>query len=303
MAVPIILKVDVDTLRGTREGVPQLVRLFDQHQVPATFLFSLGPDNTGRAIRRVFRPGFLSKVSRTSVLSHYGLKTLLYGTLLPGPQIAQRAFREMQAVQKAGYETGVHTWDHNAWQDCLAQADDAWVERTMSQSLNAYRQVFGAAPRTHGAAGWQMHPHAFRLLDRLGFQVSSDCRGHSPFIPVVDGTTYRCPQVPTTLPTLDELIGVDGLDEANVAQALLQRTQEHPATIHVFTLHAELEGMKMIGILDQLIQGWKAQGYDFQTLGNFAATLNPSALPRHAVEQGEVPGRSGNLCLQGKLVD
>jgi hypothetical protein len=81
------LKVDVDTWRGTRDGVPRLVELMQRHKAGGTFLFSLGPDHTGRAIRRVFRPGFMQKVSRTSVLEHYGLKTLLYGTLLPGPDI------------------------------------------------------------------------------------------------------------------------------------------------------------------------------------------------------------------------
>ena len=74
------LKVDVDTLRGTREGVPKLVELLRKHGVAATFLFSLGPDHTGRAIRRVFRRGFVGKVRRTSVVKHYGVRTLLYGT-------------------------------------------------------------------------------------------------------------------------------------------------------------------------------------------------------------------------------
>ena len=75
------LKVDVDTLRGTREGVPRLMALFNKYGVDATFYFSVGPDNTGRAMRRVFRKGFAQKVARTSVLKHYGLKTLLYGVL------------------------------------------------------------------------------------------------------------------------------------------------------------------------------------------------------------------------------
>ncbi|HXL83480.1 MAG TPA: 4-deoxy-4-formamido-L-arabinose-phosphoundecaprenol deformylase, partial [Casimicrobiaceae bacterium] len=52
------LKIDVDTLRGTREGVPTLVELLRRHKAGATFLFSVGPDHTGRAIKRVFRPGF-----------------------------------------------------------------------------------------------------------------------------------------------------------------------------------------------------------------------------------------------------
>ena len=87
----IALKVDVDTLRGTLEGVPSLLRMLARRKTRATFLFSLGPDHTGRALKRIFRPGFLAKVRRTSVGSNYGLKTLLYGTLLPGPDIGRRA--------------------------------------------------------------------------------------------------------------------------------------------------------------------------------------------------------------------
>ena len=83
----IALKIDVDTYRGTVEGVPRLVELLKKYNAQATFLFSLGPDHTGRAIKRIFRPGFFGKVSRTSVVEHYGIKTLLYGTLLPGPNI------------------------------------------------------------------------------------------------------------------------------------------------------------------------------------------------------------------------
>src|SRR5579864_7880838 len=95
------LKVDVDTLRGTREGVPPLLEALKNAGADATFLFSLGPDHTGRALRRVFRPGFFSKVSRTSVLEHYGIRTLLYGTLLPGPDIARRAGGFMRRVREA----------------------------------------------------------------------------------------------------------------------------------------------------------------------------------------------------------
>ena len=66
MAEParLAIKIDVDTDRGTREGIAPLARAMDRHSIRGTFLFSLGPDNTGRAIRRVFRPGFFSKVSR-----------------------------------------------------------------------------------------------------------------------------------------------------------------------------------------------------------------------------------------------
>src|SRR6186713_2643942 len=97
------LKIDVDTFRGTQEGVPTLLAMLDRHRVQATFLFSLGPDHTGRAIKRVFRPGFFGKVSRTSVVSLYGYKTLMYGVLLPGPDIGKRCATLMRSVRGAGH--------------------------------------------------------------------------------------------------------------------------------------------------------------------------------------------------------
>jgi len=148
------LKIDVDTLRGTREGVPNLVTLLKKHGVGATFLFSLGPDHTGRAIKRVFRPGFVGKVRRTSVVKHYGVRTLLYGTVLPGPDIGRRAGDVMRAVRDDGFEVGIHTWDHIRWQDGVAAAGAAWTAAEMRRACERFTDVFKEDPRTHGAAGW-----------------------------------------------------------------------------------------------------------------------------------------------------
>lgn len=293
------LKVDVDTYRGTREGVPRLVERLQRHGAGATFLFSLGPDHTGRALRRVFRPGFFSKVSRTSVVSHYGLKTLLYGTLLPGPDIGRRCADEMRAARDAGFDVGIHCWDHTSWQDFVARADARWTERQLRRAVDRFAEIFGAAPRVHGAAGWQMNAHALRLLDALGFALASDGRGTHPFVPVVDGQPLRCPQLPTTLPTLDELIGRAGCDASNVAERLLRLTERPPAFGHVYTLHAELEGMKLAPVFDRLLDGWRAQGYALVSLAEFARGLDCARLPRHAFAQGEVAGRSGRLFVQG----
>ncbi|MCC8999793.1 MAG: 4-deoxy-4-formamido-L-arabinose-phosphoundecaprenol deformylase [Candidatus Contendobacter sp.] len=293
------LKVDVDTLRGTLEGVPRLVEMFQRHQTDATFLFSLGPDHTGWAITRVFRRGFLGKVKRTSVIDHYGLKTLLYGTLLPGPDIGRRAAGVMRAVRDAGFETGVHCWDHVRWQDHVVGANHEWTARQMQLATDRFSEIFGATARVHGAAGWQMNGHALRLSEALGFAYDSDSRGTHPFLPVVDGETLRCPQFPTTLPTLDELIGVDGVTPDNVADRLLALTQTAPAAGHVFTLHAELEGIKFLPILDELLSGWRAQGYHLGALRSLAEATALDALPRHEIAYGSVPGRTGVLLVQG----
>jgi undecaprenyl phosphate-alpha-L-ara4FN deformylase len=303
--VRIALKVDVDTLRGTREGVPALLRVLQQTGAGATFLFSLGPDHTGRAIRRVFRPGFLGKVSRTSVLEHYGLRTLLYGTLLPGPDIGRRAGAQMRQVRDAGFEVGMHCYDHIAWQDFVTRRDAVWTLRQMRSGVERFQEIFGSAPRVHGAAGWQMNAAALRLEEQLGFDYASDTRGTAPFLPLIEGRSSQVPQLPTTLPTLDELIGLNGLSADNVHETLLERTRlargGRGGGSEVFTLHAELEGMKLLPVLRRLLEGWAAQGHELVSLATLCATLDRTALPACAVVSGSVPGRSGALaCQQGE---
>ncbi len=296
------LKVDVDTDRGTREGVPRLTDILRRHRAGATFLFSLGPDHTGRALKRVFRAGFLSKVSRTSVLEHYGLRTVLYGTVLPGPDIGRRNAALMREVRRLGYEVGIHTWDHVKWQDNVSRRDAGWTLREMLLATERFQQIFGERSPTHGAAGWQMNAHAFRLTAELGFRYASDTRGTHPFVPVCEGALVDCPQLPTTLPTLDELIGRDGITAGNVHEQLLATTADAPPTGHVYTLHAELEGQKLAGVFERLLAGWKKQGYELVSLAGYADAVLHDNLPRHAILDGTVPGRSGTLAAQGPEV-
>ena len=298
------LKVDVDTWRGTLQGVPRLVEILRRQRADASFLFSLGPDHTGRAIKRAFRPGFMKKVQRTSVVSHYGIKTLMYGTLLPGPDIGRRGADILRATRDAGFETAIHCWDHVKWQDGVETANATWTEIEMRRAHERYVEIFGSEAPGHGAAGWQMNAHALRLTQRLGYRWASDCRGTHPFIPVWNAEIVACPQLPTTLPTLDELIGTDDLTPDNVHLQLLRLTSpETPGSgnhDHVFTLHAELEGLKFGDTLERLLTGWREQGYELVSLGKMRDALDPALLPRHELVRGEIPGRAGSLLLQGE---
>ena len=179
------LKVDVDTLRGTREGVPRLMALFKKLRLDATFYFSVGPDHTGRALRRVFRKGFAQKVARTSVLKHYGLKTLLYGVLLPGPDIgrsagardAQRARRRIRggtAHLRSRALAGPRGQGH-------AGVDPRGIRARPSRPS---RRVFGFPPQSHAAAGWQINAARAGLWSRnTACKYASDTRGGPPFLP------------------------------------------------------------------------------------------------------------------------
>ena len=292
------IKVDVDTDRGTRIGVPNLLALCDEFRVKATFLFSLGPDNTGRAIKRIFRAGFLSKVSRTSVIATYGVRTLLNGLLLPGPHIGRRNEGIMRAARDKGHETGIHCYDHTRWQDGLARMTRAEVYEEFGRARKEFERIFHEPARTAGSAGWQANGFSLAANDDAGLLYASDSRGTGPFYPRVGSTVYKTLQVPTTLPTLDELLGRTEFPEERIIDHYLSLLR--PGAPNILTIHAEIEGMKKLVLFRAFLAKMQSSSVEIVRLDELARDLlrNPSAVPICDLVSGTIEGRSGTLAVQ-----
>jgi peptidoglycan/xylan/chitin deacetylase (PgdA/CDA1 family) len=292
------LKVDVDTDRGTRIGVPNLVADCSDAGVPACFLFSLGPDQTGRAITRVFRPGFFKKVSRTGVVRLYGIRTLLNGTLLPAPHIGRRNARAMREVRDAGFEIGIHCYNHYRWQDHLSEMSLEAVRAEFLAARAEFLRIFGRAAETAGAAGWQSNAGSREIYDEAGLLYSSDTRGREPFFPRLGGRVFSTLEIPSTLPTLDELLGRPEYPEDRIVPHYISLLR--PGRLNVFTLHAEIEGMGRRGLFRALLSAWRKAGVEFVRLDESARELlaDRQAIPVCDQNYAAIDGRSGLVAAQ-----
>ncbi len=297
--ITLSIKIDVDTDRGTRIGVPNLLRIFDEYGIKATFLFSLGPDNTGRAIKRIFRPGFFSKVSRTSVVSTYGIRTLMNGVLLPGPHVGHRNEAVMRDTRDKGHEVGIHCYDHIRWQDGLSKMSEPETRAEFDKAAAEFIRIFGEPARTHGAAGWQANAFSCAAEDDASLLYASDCRGSRPFFPKTGGKAYKTLQIPTTLPTLDELLGRPEYPEDRIVAHYLSLLQSDSPNI--LTIHAELEGMRHQALFRRFLDAAKKLPIRFELLANLADSLlaAPDRIPVCELAPGTVDGRSGTLAVQG----
>jgi len=216
--------------------------------------------------------------------------------------IGERCAVEIRSVAEAGHETGVHAWDHVGWHDRLDAMTDEKIREQIALAHAAYERIFGRSAQASAAAGWTVNARSLAFEAERGLRFTSNTRLGRPFFPLIDGNPSRTLEIPTTLPTLDELIGVDGLTAHDVADRVLELSRNPPPSGHVFTLHAELEGMKLAGALERLLEGWQALGYALVPLRALAESLDVTALPRCRVVDGEIPGRSGRLALQGEPV-
>ena len=183
--IPVGLRIDVDTLRGTRIGVPNLLVLLARYGIRATFFFSVGPDNMGRHLVRLLRPAFLVKMIRTGAPRLYGWDILLRGTLGPGPVIGRRRPGPIAAAAKAGHEIGLHAWDHYRWQRYVEHMGRRALHQEIQQGFDLLAGILGRSPDCFAAPAWRVTREALLVLDRFAFGFQSDCRGYSLFQPQV----------------------------------------------------------------------------------------------------------------------
>jgi undecaprenyl phosphate-alpha-L-ara4FN deformylase len=287
------LRVDVDTLRGTSMGVPNLLALFARHHIQATFFFSVGPDNMGRHLWRLLRPRFLVKMLRTRAASLYGWDILLRGTLWPGPEIGRHCAPIMRKTVEDGHEAGLHAWDHHRWQARLERLGHQALWAEIRKGYDALAHILGKTPDCFAAPAWQVTPEALTLLDQFAFRFQSDCRGWGPFQPVLQGRRYRHIQVPTTLPTYDELIGLACTPETYNEHLL---ALIRPDQCNVLTIHAEVEGVGCLSQFADFLYRAGQRGVAFAPLGEILARADQ--LPEAGMVRQTVTGRDGWLACQ-----
>jgi len=292
----IALKVDVDTYRGTRDGVPAMLEDLAAAGVKASFFLTLGPDNSGRAIFRVFtKPGFLRKMLRTNAAKMYGWKTALYGTLLPAPRIGRRCQAELREIERAGHEVGLHAWDHVLWQDRLHRLTRPAIDAQLQRGIQAFGDIYGHPPRAFAGPAWFCTDDGFEALDAQGFDYLSIARGpEPPYYPRVRGKVLKTIDIPTTVSTLDEDLGRDGITPENYVDRLVARYR--PGQDEVLTVHAETEGLAYRHLFQQLLARHNEMGLATVPVSELAAEAKAKA-PARDVRLGEIPGRSGRVVV------
>jgi peptidoglycan/xylan/chitin deacetylase (PgdA/CDA1 family) len=299
--VEVALKIDVDTHQGLELGVPRLASMLERESVAGSFYISMGPDNSGRAILRVFRNrGFLSKMFRTKAVSMYGARTILSGTILPSRPIALSFPNTIRDLRARGFEVGVHGYDHVRWQDHLDDIGETGVRNELGDAFEAYRAIVGEAAKSFAAPGWRTNNAAMLALDAMGLEYRSDTRGIAPYRCVVEGRVLATPEIPTTLPTLDEVMGRRELrDDSAIRNFYLGLCKSNALNVH--TIHAETEGMGQLASFTALVRALKERGAKFVQLSEVAARLDRAELPVCEVVRATLPGRAGWISSQGPV--
>ncbi len=306
------LRIDVDTLRGTKKGVLSLLHILGEREIKASFFFSVGPDNMGRHLRRLLRLKFLFKMVRSRAVSLYGWDILLRGTFGEGAYIGRNCEEIIRSAAMAGHEIGLHAWDHYQWQSRIETMESEEIKEVVRRGIDELKRITGEMPIAFAAPAWRISREALEVLEEFPFLYRSDCRGISPFLPQItlakrEGekgkerlqyciTPSAIPQIPATLPTYDEMVGRCCSKRAYNKEMLARFT---PDKLNVLTIHAEAEGICCADIFVEFLDMALEKNITFLPLGKLLPAKKES-IPVYTMTNEEIEGREGLVSMQGE---
>jgi peptidoglycan/xylan/chitin deacetylase (PgdA/CDA1 family) len=188
----------------------------------------------------------------------------------------------------------VHAWDHIRWHDRLHRLAEAEVARDYGLAHAEFERIFGHRARASAAPGWHATATSLAVQDQYDLLYASNTRGGSPFLPEAGGRRFHTLEIPTTLPTWDELLNAPEFpDDA----AFIEYYRRAITGTEVHSIHTEVEATALLPLFARQLEAWRADGVTFVTMEEIAHEVLAARerIPTRRIVRTTLPGRAGEI--------
>ena len=131
-------------------------------------------------------------------------------------------------------------------------------------------------------------------MDSLNFDYVSNGRdGKKPFYPIFEGNNFKTLEIASTLPTMDEILGLDGINDETITDFYLNSLKPG---LNVITVHGEMEGRSKLKQFEAILRGAVQRGYTICPLKDVAK--NTADAKESELTMGYLKGRAGKVAVQ-----
>jgi hypothetical protein len=160
------------------------------------------------------------------------------------------------------------------WRTRLDKLPDTSVLANIKHASAIFRKRTGGYPNGFASPGFRVNYISLRILDDAGFKYCSDTFGFCPFIPKMSKKIFSVPQIPSTLPPLEDLLR---RLQAHEAMNLLSNMDDG---LNVLPVDAELAASpEAFGFIREFMERSVGDGIKFLDMLTVAESIDIKALP------------------------
>ncbi|MBU2576878.1 MAG: polysaccharide deacetylase family protein [Nanoarchaeota archaeon] len=236
------LRIDLESDKGIREGVPKILALLKKYNIKASFYVAMGGESNILELLR-----YQKKLPGKRKISVFSRGEMLRMVFFPRDFVLGNK-KIFQKILDEGHELGIHGWKHREWTRGLEKID---VRKVIRKAVEKYTKLFGKKPQSFCAPAFRTNNEVVRILSSQGIKVISDFEGDST--KKVDGLI----NVPITLrgegntPIIEYLVGEGYLDKEILDKVTSAIKRKKFSSLYI---HGLFECRKKIGLLENLFK-------------------------------------------------
>ncbi|MFH1325749.1 MAG: polysaccharide deacetylase family protein [archaeon] len=167
------LRVDLESDKGIKEGVPKLLDLLKKYGIKASFYLSMGGESD---ILEILKHRGKLKTSGERSVKIWSIKEKVRMVLFP-KDFVKRNIGILKRILEEGHELGVHGWKHREWTRGLKKIG---IENTIRKSIKKYEKFFGNKPISFASPGFNTNKDVMEALEKNNIKFVSDFQGDKP---------------------------------------------------------------------------------------------------------------------------
>ncbi|MCP6719185.1 MAG: polysaccharide deacetylase family protein [Patescibacteria group bacterium] len=244
------LRVDLESDKGIRKGLPEFLDLLAKYKMKASFYLVMGGESN---IFELLRNRKKLSSSGERKINVWSLRDKARMVLLP-KNFVRANKKILKRILKEGHELGVHGWKHRAWTRNLNNID---IQEHILKAKREYVMIFNREPTSFAAPGFNTNKKVLEVLEKSGIKFISDFVGEKP------AYYGKMKNIPITIcgkdrtPIIEHLISIGKRDDEILK---IMKKEIKKRDLASFYIHGLFEARFKRDLLEDIFKSVKRNG-------------------------------------------
>lgn len=236
-----VIRIDLESQKGIRDGLPNLLRLFKKHGVKGSFYLTMGGESN---VFEILGNRGKLKTTAERKIKLWSKKDKIRMVLSP-IDFVKKNRQLLKKIISDGHELGLHGWKHREWTRNL---DNVNLKARLKQMTSRYKEYFGKRATSWASPGFNTNKNVLRELENSGIYHISDFKEKQNFGKIKNVPINICGG--NRMPFIEYWVAMGKSDE-EIFEVFKKRIRGRKFVS--FYLHGMFEGRFKIDLLEKMI--------------------------------------------------